>query len=161
MAECGFLVSQDAYDRSGYALGRIRVEPNDRSELVESRSSRVNARACAMILAPVDSGVTYKTQKLLRMWSPVCLRLGHGVVGTSVALIAAWTRTFANWAILFAMLLRPTCQALLTPLCPRQLVQEIRGKLTLRAKQRKYLHVSPPVEPPLPLFPARFPRHEA
>ena len=52
-------VSRDAYDRwvNAFPLERIRVEPDDRSELVEGKWSRVNMRACSMILAALDSGV--------------------------------------------------------------------------------------------------------
>ena len=38
-------------------LERIKLEPDDRPELVEGKWSRVNTRACSTILAASDSGV--------------------------------------------------------------------------------------------------------
>ena len=54
-----FQASRDAYERwlKATPLDRIRVEPDDRSELVKGKWSRVNAKACAMILSALDPGV--------------------------------------------------------------------------------------------------------
>ena len=47
--------------RKASPLERIRVEPDDRSELVEGKWSGVDMHACSMILAALDSGVKAET----------------------------------------------------------------------------------------------------
>ena len=52
-------VSKDAYDKCVVAspIERLTVEPDERPELTEGKWGRVNARACAMLLAALDPTV--------------------------------------------------------------------------------------------------------
>ena len=52
-------VSRDAYERwvVSSPIDRLRIQPDDRPELVEGKWSRVNARACVMLLSALDETV--------------------------------------------------------------------------------------------------------
>ena len=68
-------VSRDAYERwvKATPLDRIRVEVDERPELVEGKWSRVNARACTMILAALDQGV--KAEMVARRTTQVATQI--------------------------------------------------------------------------------------
>ena len=67
--------SRDAYERwvKATPLDRIRVEVDERPELVEGKWSRVNARACTMILAALDQGV--KAEMVARRTTQVATQI--------------------------------------------------------------------------------------
>ena len=52
-------VSKDAYDRwvTASPIERLQVEPDDKTELIEGKWGRVNARACSMLLEALDPAV--------------------------------------------------------------------------------------------------------
>ena len=51
-------LSRDAFARSSVSSPeRLRVTPDERSEIVEGKWSRVNAWACAMLLEALDASV--------------------------------------------------------------------------------------------------------
>ena len=68
-------VSRDAYERwvKATPLDRIRVEVDERPELVEGKWSRVNARACTMILAALGQAV--KAEMVARRTTQIMFRL--------------------------------------------------------------------------------------